>query len=422
MKHILPLIAVSLIACQDGPTAKPWALPAEEGAATQSAEPAAARPTPVAQSGDEAYVVHEWGTYTSLQGSDGAQLPGMHYEEESLPAFVYGRIPPMPGQPPSKDVESLLLDGITQKLETPVIYFYGAPSRVDVTVDFPRGVISQWYPNATAFAPEVFGAAFDANDILNGQMTWSLDVLDYDETAGMIDVPEDDVWAPSRNVDAQPVRFGDEVEKFIFYRGLGRFDAPFRVTSTGSQLELHNDSGQQIPDAWILHWNGERGAVWPLGPIEANTSTRYSPTPKELPRQDYLDVARNAVADGLIRSGLTEDESWAMVDTWNHSYFKSTGLRVLYVAPRVWTDEFLPITITPEPDELVRTLIGRVEVMTEAEEQALLDDLRAGMTAEDVGRFAEPRLQRVLQLTDDADLRRQILGLIAQVRGLPSGR
>ncbi|MEK7862968.1 MAG: hypothetical protein AAB295_06860, partial [Chloroflexota bacterium] len=33
--------------------------------------------------------VHEWGTFTSLQGSDGVDLEGLHHEEEGLPPFVH---------------------------------------------------------------------------------------------------------------------------------------------------------------------------------------------------------------------------------------------------------------------------------------------------------------------------------------------
>src|SRR5207237_6922013 len=34
------------------------------------------------------FVVHEWGTFTSVSASDGRMLPGLEVEDESLPAFV----------------------------------------------------------------------------------------------------------------------------------------------------------------------------------------------------------------------------------------------------------------------------------------------------------------------------------------------
>ena len=34
------------------------------------------------------YTLHEWGTFTSISGSDGVLLPGLEREEEALPMFV----------------------------------------------------------------------------------------------------------------------------------------------------------------------------------------------------------------------------------------------------------------------------------------------------------------------------------------------
>ena len=38
-------------------------------------------------------VVHEWGTFTSVQGSNGENVAGLEYEEEALPRFVHNREP-----------------------------------------------------------------------------------------------------------------------------------------------------------------------------------------------------------------------------------------------------------------------------------------------------------------------------------------
>ena len=116
-------------------------------------------------------VVHEWGTYTSLQGSNGIALEGLHHEEEIVPDFVYGRdqfstanngsgSKPSCGGMRCKRFETALASNtplaVTQKLETPVLYFYGdTSSRVNVDVGFPGGVISQWYPKASNFSPKV---------------------------------------------------------------------------------------------------------------------------------------------------------------------------------------------------------------------------------------------------------------------------
>ena len=96
-----------------------------------------------------------------------------------------------------------------------------------------------------------------------------------------------------------------------------------------------------------------------------------------------------------------------MVDTWTRSWFKNVGLRVLYVAPRKWTDAWLPTAVKPAPSSFVRTLVGRIEVMTLAEETELVKtieaDAKAGnpITLAPLGRFAEPRLERATELLTD---------------------
>src|SRR5271156_329693 len=79
-------------------------------------------------------IVHEWGTFLGMSGSDGASLDGMYHEEHALPAFVHSR---------SRD--QLRLPIVFTKGETPVIYFYTkVRQHVRVRVDFPRGVWTQW--------------------------------------------------------------------------------------------------------------------------------------------------------------------------------------------------------------------------------------------------------------------------------------
>src|SRR5687768_16202122 len=72
-------------------------------------------------------VVHEWGTFLAMNGSDGIALDGMYHEEHALPGFVHAR-----------SREELSLPAARMKGETPVVYFYSdAPARVWVEVGFP---------------------------------------------------------------------------------------------------------------------------------------------------------------------------------------------------------------------------------------------------------------------------------------------
>src|SRR5262249_40723637 len=46
-----------------------------------------------------------------------------------------------------------------QRMETPVIYFYSDEKQtVDVSVDFPKGLITEWFPQATQIGPSTVPA------------------------------------------------------------------------------------------------------------------------------------------------------------------------------------------------------------------------------------------------------------------------
>ena len=53
-------------------------------------------------------------------------------------------------------------------------------------------------------------------------------------------------------------------------------------------------------------------------------------------------------------------EAAAMVATWRALWFED-GVRVLFMVPREFTDQALPLDLDPAPDELVRVLVGRVD-------------------------------------------------------------
>src|SRR5438067_3400097 len=108
---------------------------------------------------NQGYVVHEWGTFTSVQGADGVPVAWNSLETKKLPKFVYDwskpgldRLPAGVLKPGSKSAFVTL-----QRMETPVIYFYSDTERtIDVTVRFPQGLITEWYPQAHDIGPSAF--------------------------------------------------------------------------------------------------------------------------------------------------------------------------------------------------------------------------------------------------------------------------
>jgi hypothetical protein len=108
----------------------------------------------------------------------------------------------------------------------------------------------------------------------------------------------------------------------------------------------------------------------------------------------------------LVRAGLFEAGAQAMVKTWESAWFADEGTRVLYVLPPGWTDRTLSLTVSPNPDTLVRVMVGRHDVLTperEAEIDGLVrrvkgpkgsDQAAAETALAKLGRFASPAQQQ----------------------------
>jgi hypothetical protein len=366
-----------------------------------------------------AFEAHEWGTFTSLVGSNGISQNGMYHEDEQLPAFVHGfgvtqRDIPPPFNPPRRPCHNKGCFGddffnqnvITQKMETPVIYFYSDQLRsVDVNVRFPEGVVTETFPAPVSTSP----TSGSIRDAANGNTTFHVDVLPTKNDPVPF-VAGDNIYAHARAVDSNIVRSGREQEKFIFYRGIGRFQPRLGIGSYHGGLGIDLRDTNMHPSAiFLVHVNeqgdGQLTRVVPYysqaelssDAVQRLSTHTLSPQPGILRGADM----QGAMITALQQSGLNLDEATAMIKTWENGYLKVPGLRFLYVLPRAEVDEVLPLTITPAPDKVVRVFVGRIEVLLDTEEQKILDRVLAEKEAFDpksLGRFAEPMLRRVLEV------------------------
>ena len=116
-------------------------------------------------------------------------------------------------------------------------------------------------------------------------------------------------------------------------------------------------------------------------------------------------IPASFLAAALVGEGLFPAEARAMVKTWSNSWFAEEGVRVLYILPRDWADEVLPLTLNPQPRDLVRVMVGRAEIITpelqrEIAAQLKLEQVGDGPAKErladyskNLGRFTGPALQ-----------------------------
>ena len=415
----------------------------------QSAGPLA---PPVAAGG---FVVHEWGTFTSLQGSDGASLDGLQHETEAVPEFVHTNV--RAEQSPfaelgdaSRDVPSVR--GVRSKMETPVIYFYSPTERrVSVEVDFVGGLLTHWYPRYAAASPEITRVAgrdqpVDMRQLSKSTLRWELDLTPA-SGAAPTEIPAvdaDDAWQFARETKAATVRTAParqgaqssatEAEHYVFYRGLGRLQLPMQVVSAGRGFTVVvNDGDTPIPAAFVLDMRERQGRFQQLPELAPHVSHAVAMETVPLrPKAELMGALEKEVLQALTARGLFEDEARAMVRTWSRAWFASEGTRVLYLVPAEVTERVLPMRLDPSPDQLVRVLVGRHEYLTpETEDRAAAllrdrtarDPKKARAAAEGLGhfgRFLEPVVRRVIQRTDDAVVRRsggEVLAALGVARG-----
>lgn len=336
-------------------------------------------------------IVHEWGTFTTVQGSDGTLLPGLYIEEEHLPDFVYHHGGVSPDPTVSQKGRYRPMENVTVKMETPVLYFYRNQESgqllgeeggsVSVRVDFTRGSISQWYPQRSAGESDDGLSTIDFAAPYNGWIEWNAKVLPSTSDARP-SPPRDKetaVWTAPRATDANLVQGENgEVEKFLFYRGLGNFPVPVRILfNDRGELVLTNTGSEAIPYFFVYDKpEGQSAGVWWSGGLEAGES-RIVQKPLTFVGEDDLALKFTEFEDALVGAGLYRKEAAAMLDTWSHSYFGMSGLRVFWIVPRSFTEEILPIKIIPPPAELERVLVGRSEIITPKLEKELVDDATA---------------------------------------------
>lgn len=357
----------------------------------------------------ERLVVHEWGTFTSIAGKDGVALEWRPLNGASdLPKFVHTiqeggdglrhRVP----QGKSNLTASV-------RMETPVLYFYSDKEMdVSVKVDFPKGKITEWYPQARAVGTNI---------------DWGrLKVMPDAALTFPVESSESHYY-PARETDAAPVQVcgtngkPGQQEKFLFYRGVGTFDLPLSVKLEGENVILKNTGKDEIARLIIFENRGGK-----VGYRLCDTFT--GEMTHERPALDKsMDALLQDLKAILVESGLYEKEATAMIKTWRSSWFEE-GLRVFYILPRKTTDAVLPVTIEPQPNTLVRVLVGRAEVITPEMEKSvqqqigLLKDAApevreaAMKRIQQYGRFSEPILKRLLEQETNASVKARIRQLI----------
>jgi len=317
------------------------------------------------QPGD--FTVHEWGTFTSVAGENGSAIEWDALGcQNDLPGFV-------------KDYSRVYKSGLrgTVRMETPVMYFY-SPSELEahVKVEFPNGLITEWYPQA---------------DTRPGGIEWRNIKVQPNSSPALPQESGASRYYAARATDSAPITIGNEHEKFLFYRGVGRFAVPLSARLAGDgKIAIENRGLDSVPGVILFENRGGRIEYRDVGAIQGDVTL----DPPSL--DGSFSQLRNELETALVTQGLFPKEAQAMIETWRDSWFEE-GSRLIYIVPPRAIDAILPLQVDPAPSQTTRVFVGRVELITSetksSVEQAVATADRS--TIELYGRFLDPILQRI---------------------------
>jgi hypothetical protein len=343
--------------------------------------------------------VHEWGTFTAIAGKDGRAIEWSTLQGSTdLPKFV---------EHISDANFKLGLRG-TIRMETPVMYFY-SPRDVTVSarVTFSKGLITEWYPHADGVLPG--GAVRNAslNELqTDGSVAWNHVAVSPNLDGEFPHDVESNRYYAARETSSSAVRIetnaGEQHEKFLFYRGVSASSLPISATlNSDGKLVVKNLSADEIPAAILLERRGERVGYRLIGALREEATM----DPPVL--NGNLEALYGELEETLVSQGLYRDEARAMVDTWKDSWFEE-GSRLIYIVPRGFVDNVLPLTINPAPGQVVRVFVGRLEIVTPATARAVEAAVARNdeATLKQYGRFLEPILRIVESSSVSVDSRR----------------
>jgi hypothetical protein len=340
--------------------------------------------------------VHEWGTFTSVAGEDGSAMDWDALGcRDDLPGFVNDF-----GYRGFK----WQLTG-TVRMETPVLYFYSSRELdAHVKVAFPHGLITEWYPHAeyevyqrSRIDGSMRRLAANLNGIdtslrsVSGGIEWKSIKIQPDVSPALQIESGASRYYAARATDATPITVGDQHEKFLFYRGVGRFPVPFSVRVAGDgKIVVENRGHDTVPIAILFENRGGRLGYRNAGAI-ADAVTLDRPS-----LDGSLAVLRHDLETALIAQGLFPREAQAMVETWRDSWFEE-GSRLIYIVPSRAIDAALPLQVEPVPSQTARVFVGRIELVTPETQRAVEEAMAKGdwSTMDRYQRFLGPILQRI---------------------------
>lgn len=396
-------------------------------------------------------VVHEWGSMKHQMGTFTSEFDLIGEDQSDLPKFVkvWADQPVM----------------VPQMIEKPILFFYtDKKMTVNVNVKFPKGILTQWYPDVARYSPQRYptraGQRLPSRMFRNGMLWWNQVVLDPDadpSTFAKVDA-EHPWWHIVRDTDATPAlvppkiirsRFVRPVpikpgakpapkapapkhvaERFLFYRGAGDFTPTVLPTPSSRFANLSvrvphtSPIATELAGAFLVKVKGSDAQIVHSPNLSGGDKMTLGPAGDAKPVAEAAAVAKAQLVESIEAAGLFPKEAVGLVKIWGDDMFTAPGERLLYLMPQHEADAMLPLSISPKPTDVVRVLITWVEVATPEAERRVMDlveqldsniaDEREAAEKElrKLDRFAEAILLRVSKTSESEGVRNKVAAIL----------
>ncbi len=121
-------------------------------------------------------------------------------------------------------------------------------------------------------------------------------------------------------------RSATQHEKFLFYRGVGRFQPPLSARLSDEKVTVENRGSDAVPAVFLFENRGGR-----LGYRNAGALKDAVTLDKPLLDGTFTQLLHD-LETTLVAQGLFPKEAQAMVETWRDSWFEE-GSRLIYIVP-----------------------------------------------------------------------------------------
>jgi hypothetical protein len=366
------------------------------------------------------FTAHEWGTFTTVAGVDGQAQEWLPLGGPTdLPCFVEtyeNRLSKVLTAPQAAAFGPLLtyekarsgLKG-TVRMETPVLYFYAdQPVNLSVSVGFPRGLFTEWYPTAAVQQMPAWANVLRQSPNASATISWPSVLLKPCARAVFPETDTPSHYYAARETDATPIEVNGQEEKFLFYRGVGGFGVPIAASpGKNATLEVRTLGEHALPALVVFTNRGGKIGYSVHRDFKGQNTLAMPPLNRTL-----ADLHRDLAA-ALVAQGLYAREAEAMISTWRDTWFEE-GTRALYIVPKPAVAAMLPLAIVPRPTAIERVFVGRMDVITPAHiadvRRAIVTNNRAALARH--GRLLAVIGERILESTSSVDEKRRIEALL----------